>query len=69
MKICQEDLLANIFKFVQSIFDIYCKDMADFRMLQDRLESPTLRSLQKIQLWGQIIMQIQKSWRCNSKFL
>ena len=34
MKYCREDLLVNIFKCIESFFDIYCqsKDMADFRI-------------------------------------
>ena len=47
MKLWKEDLLANIFKFAQGIFDIYCqlqsKDMTDFHNLQGKLVPVTLR--------------------------
>ena len=43
MKLCKNDLLVNILKSSEGIFEIYCqsKDMADFVNLQDKLEPPT----------------------------
>ena len=44
MKLSKKQLLVNIFKFTEQIFDIYCqnKDMADFLNLQGRLKPVTL---------------------------
>ena len=44
MKLCKEDLLVNIFKFRQGIFDVFGpqEDTADFRSLQGKLEPRTL---------------------------
>ena len=40
MKLCKEDPLANVFKFTEGDFDIYCpsEGMADFSNLQGKLE-------------------------------
>ena len=47
MKLCKKDLLVNVFKSIEGIFNIYCrsKDMADLLNLQDKGEPPTLRVL------------------------
>ena len=44
MELSKEYVLVNIFKCVDSFFDIYCrsKDMADFPVLQDKLKPLTL---------------------------
>ena len=44
MKLYKEYLLVKIFKCIESFFDIYCqsKDMADFDVLQGKLEPPDL---------------------------
>ena len=44
MKLFKEDVLVDIVKFTQGIFDIYCssEDMGDFLNLQGKLESTTL---------------------------
>ena len=43
MKLWKKDLLTNILKFTQGIFDIYyqSKDTADFRNLHGKLEPAT----------------------------
>ena len=45
MKLCKDDLLANIFNSIEGIHDIHyqSKDMVDFLNLQGRLESPSLK--------------------------
>ena len=45
MKLCKDDLLANIFNSIEMIHDIHCqsKDMVDFLNLQGRLESRSLK--------------------------
>ena len=45
MEFCKEDLLVNIFEFMEGFFfHIYCqgKYMVDFLNLQSKLETPTL---------------------------
>ena len=44
MRLCQENLLVNIFKFTEGIFDIcsQSKDMAEFRNSKGKLEPMTL---------------------------
>ena len=45
MSLCKEDLLVNIFKCIERFsFDLYCQseEMADFHILQGKLEPPIL---------------------------
>ena len=44
MKLKKEDLLANIFKSMEGIFDIFrpSEDMAEFLNVQGKLEPPSL---------------------------
>ena len=44
IKLCKEDLPIKIFKFIEGIFDIYCrsKDMVPFLKSQRKLEPTTL---------------------------
>ena len=44
MKLSKEDLMVNIFKCTQGIFDIYCqsKTIADFYNLEGKLKPLTL---------------------------
>ena len=45
MKLYKEDLLVNIVKLTEMVFEIFCpsEDMADFLHLQGKLEPMTLR--------------------------
>ena len=47
MKLCKGDLLVNIFKSIEGIFDIYyqIKDMAGFHNLESKLEPQTLMTI------------------------
>ena len=49
MKLCKDDLLVNIFKSMQGIFDIcsQSKNMADFLNSQGKLETLTLNTVSK----------------------
>ena len=45
MKLCKDDLLTKIFKFIPGTFNVYCpsEDMVDFLNVQGKLKPLTLR--------------------------